>query len=83
MKCGIIGLANVGKTTSLTVYLGSKALASKFAFSSNKSNIGIVNVPDKRLYELAKIVPTQKIIPATVELLIYRVWQKVQAREKV
>ena len=68
MKCGIIGLANVGKTTIFNCISGSKALASKYAFSSNKSNIGIVNVPDKRLYELAKLVPTQKIIPATVEL---------------
>jgi ribosome-binding ATPase len=69
MKCGIIGLANVGKTTIFNCISSSKAQATKFAFSSNKSNIGVVNVPDKRLYELEKFVPTQKIIHATVELV--------------
>jgi GTP-binding protein YchF len=68
MKCGIIGLANVGKTTIFNCISSSKAVATKFAFSSNKSNIGVVNVPDTRLEELSKIVTTQKIIHATVEL---------------
>jgi ribosome-binding ATPase len=69
MRCGIVGLANTGKTTIFNCISNSKAETTNFAFSSNKSNIGIVNVPDNRLYELAKLVPTQKIIPATVEIV--------------
>lgn len=69
MRCGIVGLANTGKTTIFNCISNSKAITTNFAFSSNKSNIGIVNVPDNRLYELAKLVYTKKIIPATVEIV--------------
>jgi len=47
----------------------TKAEASNFAFSATKSNIGMVEVPDNRLYEIDKFVHTQKIIPATVEIV--------------
>jgi ribosome-binding ATPase YchF (GTP1/OBG family) len=47
----------------------TKAETSAFAFTSSKSNIGVIHVPDQRLYELEKFQPTEKIVPATVEIL--------------
>ena len=69
LKCGIIGITNVGKTTLYNCMSNTKVETTSFAFSTNKSNIGIVNVPDNRLYELEKLQPTEKVIPATVEII--------------
>ncbi len=69
LQCGIIGLANTGKTTLFNCMSATKAEVSDFAFGSRKTNIGIIQVPDPRLYELEKHQPTEKIIPATVEVL--------------
>jgi len=69
LQCGIIGITNVGKSTLFNCMSNSKVEITNFAFSSNKSNIGVINVPDGRLYELEKFQPTEKIIPATVEIL--------------
>ena len=69
LQCGIIGITNTGKTTLFNCLSSNKAESSNYAFSSNKSNIGIINIPDERLNILAKLVNTAKIIPATVEIL--------------
>lgn len=69
LKCGIIGLTNIGKTTLFNCISNTKAEITNFAFSSNKSNIGMVNVPDQRLFELEKFQETEKIVPTTVELV--------------
>lgn len=69
LKCGIIGLTNIGKTTLFNCISNTKAEITNFAFSSNKSNIGMVNVPDQRLYQLEEFQETEKIIPTTVELV--------------
>lgn len=69
LKCGIVGLANVGKTTIFNCMSNAKAQISAFAFTSNKSNVGIVNVPDTRLYEIDKFIKSVKIVPATVEIV--------------
>ncbi|HOY33309.1 MAG TPA: redox-regulated ATPase YchF [Bacteroidales bacterium] len=69
LNCGIVGLANCGKTTIFNCMSSTKAQTTNFAFSSNKSNIAIVNVPDERLYVLAKLVKTTKVIHATVEIV--------------
>jgi len=69
LKCGIVGITNVGKTTLFNCVSSSKAEATAFAFSTNKSNIGMVSVPDPRLTELKKHQETEKIIPTTVELV--------------
>ena len=69
LKCGIIGIANVGKTTLFNCMSNTKGETSDYAFSSNKSNMGVVNVPDPRLNELEKLEPTEKLIPATVEIV--------------
>lgn len=69
LQCGIVGITNVGKTTLFNCFSNTKAEATAYAFSTNKSNIGMVNVPDPRLYELEKLQPTDKIIPTTVEIV--------------
>ena len=69
MNCGIIGVTNTGKTTLFNCISNTRAESSSFAFSSNKSNLGIVNVPDPRLYQLASFVNPRKITVATVEIV--------------
>ena len=69
LKCGIIGVANVGKSTLFNCMSNTKVETSSFAFTSNRSNMGVVNVPDPRLNNLEKFQPTEKIVPATVEIV--------------
>jgi GTP-binding protein YchF len=69
LQCGIIGIANVGKTTIFNCVANTKGETHAFAFTASKSNIGIVQVPDDRLYELEKYQSTNKIIHTTVELV--------------
>jgi GTP-binding protein YchF len=69
LKCGIIGMANVGKSTLFNCMSNTRVETSSFAFTSNKSNMGVVNVPDPRLYRLEDFQPTNKVIPATVEIV--------------
>jgi len=69
LQCGIIGITNVGKTTIFNCMSSTKAQASTFAFSSNKSNISIINVPDSRLYVLEKFQPTDRTVHTTVEIV--------------
>ncbi len=69
LKCGIIGVTNTGKTSLFNCISKTRAESSGFAFSSNKSNLGMVEVPDERLYKLAEIVKPQKTVPATMGIV--------------
>lgn len=69
LQCGIIGLTNSGKTTLFNCMSNTRAQSSTAAFSALKSNVGMVHVPDDRLYELARLQPTQKIVHTTVEFV--------------
>ncbi len=69
LNCGIIGLTNTGKTTIFNCMSDTKAESSNYAFSATKSNIGVVDVPDPRLYELDRLLPADKVVPATVEIV--------------
>ncbi len=69
LQCGIIGITNVGKTTIFNCISNTKGETNAFAFSGTKSNIGVVQVPDPRLYELEKFQETEKIVPTTVEIV--------------
>lgn len=69
LKCGIIGVANVGKSTLFNCMSSTRVETSSFAFTSSKSNVGVVNVPDPRLYNLEKFQPTERVVPATVEIV--------------
>jgi len=69
LKCGIIGLSNIGKTTIFNCVSNTKAETTSFAFSTNKSNIGMVNVRDPRLQIIRDLIDSAKIIPNTVDLV--------------
>lgn len=69
LQCGITGLTNSGKTTLFNCISNTKAQTDQFSFSSTKSNIGIVHVPDNRLYEIETHIATEKIIPTTIEIV--------------
>lgn len=69
LKCGIIGIANVGKSTLFNCMSTSRAETSKAAFTSSKSNVGVVSVPDPRLYNLENFQPTERVVPATVDIV--------------
>ena len=68
-KCGIVGLPNVGKSTLFNALTSAGIQAENFPFCTIDPNTGIVNVPDKRLFQLKKIVNPEKVIPATVEFV--------------
>lgn len=69
LKCGIVGLPNVGKSTLFNALTSAKALAANYPFATKEPNIGMITVPDPRLDELAKLVNPQRIVPTTVEIL--------------
>jgi GTP-binding protein YchF len=70
LRAGIVGLPNVGKSTLFNALTAqSSALAANYPFATIEPNVGVVSVPDERLEPLARIVKTEKIVPATVEFL--------------
>lgn len=69
MKCGIVGLPNVGKSTTFNALTKAGIAAENYPFCTIEPNIGIVEVPDLRLDDLSKIVVPQKVVPAIVEFV--------------
>lgn len=69
MKAGIVGLPNVGKSTLFNCLSNAKAQSANFPFCTIEPNIGVVNVPDKRLLKLEELVKPERVLPATVEIV--------------
>lgn len=69
MKIGVVGLPNVGKSTLFNAITEAGAESANYPFCTIEPNVGIVDVPDKRLTELGKLYNTQKITPATIEFM--------------
>jgi ribosome-binding ATPase YchF (GTP1/OBG family) len=69
MKCGIVGLPNVGKSTLFNCLSNAKAQSANYPFCTIEPNLGTVSVPDKRLFELEKLVNPERVLPAVVEIV--------------
>ena len=69
LKCGIVGLPNVGKSTLFNCISSGKAQSANFPFCTIEPNLGSTNVPDKRLEVLSDICKPQRTIPATVDIV--------------
>ncbi len=69
LKCGIVGLPNVGKSTLFNCLSRAKAQSANFPFCTIEPNIGIISVPDDRLEVLSSIVNPERIMPTTVEIV--------------
>ena len=69
LKCGIVGLTNSGKTSLFNCISNTKATVTDFAYSTNKSNIGVCPVLDKRLTHINTFIKADKLIYATIDVV--------------
>ena len=69
LKCGIVGLPNVGKSTLFNSLTNANAQAANFPFCTIEPNVGIITVPDDRLIQLENIVNPERVQPTTVEIV--------------
>ncbi len=69
LKCGIVGLPNVGKSTLFNALTKAGIAAENYPFCTIEPNTGVVEVPDPRLDELSKIVEPERVVPAIVEFV--------------
>ncbi|WP_143891490.1 redox-regulated ATPase YchF, partial [Tepidimonas alkaliphilus] len=69
LKCGIVGLPNVGKSTLFNALTKAGIAAENYPFCTIEPNVGVVEVPDPRLQQLAALVKPQRVVPAIVEFV--------------
>ncbi len=69
LKCGIVGLPNVGKSTLFNCLSNAKAQSANFPFCTIEPNVGVITVPDARLEKLETLVKPEKVVPTTIEIV--------------
>jgi len=69
LKCGIVGLPNVGKSTLFNCLSNAKAQSANFPFCTIEPNVGTITVPDPRLEVLENIVNPERVVPTTMEIV--------------
>jgi len=69
LKCGIVGLPNVGKSTLFNCLSNARAQSANFPFCTIEPNIGVITVPDNRLVKLEELVNPEKVVPTTIEIV--------------
>ena len=69
LKCGIVGLPNVGKSTLFNCLSNAKAQSANFPFCTIEPNVGTISVPDTRLEKLESIVNPERVVPTTMEIV--------------
>src|SRR5215203_4169773 len=69
LSTGIVGLPNVGKSTIFNALTSAAALAANYPFATIEPNTGIIPVPDPRLKTIEQYIKTERIIPATLEVV--------------
>ncbi|RME16428.1 MAG: redox-regulated ATPase YchF [Bdellovibrio sp.] len=69
LKCGIVGLPNVGKSTLFNALTAAKAESANYPFCTIEPNVGVVTVPDPRQEKIAQYIKPQKIVPTTIEFV--------------
>ncbi len=69
LKCGIVGLPNVGKSTLFNCLSNAKAQAANFPFCTIEPNVGVITVPDERMNKLAELVVPERVVPTTIEIV--------------
>ncbi|MBL1280247.1 MAG: redox-regulated ATPase YchF [Fluviicola sp.] len=69
LKCGIVGLPNVGKSTLFNCLSNAKAQSANYPFCTIEPNVGTISVPDERLEKLEKLVNPEKVLPTTMEIV--------------
>jgi GTP-binding protein YchF len=69
LKCGIVGLPNVGKSTLFNCLSNAKAQSANFPFCTIEPNVGTISVPDPRLEKLEQLVNPQRVMPTTMEIV--------------
>ncbi len=69
LKCGIVGLPNVGKSTLFNCLSNAKAQSANFPFCTIEPNVGVITVPDERLETLEELVKPESVVPTTVEIV--------------
>ena len=69
LKCGIVGLPNVGKSTLFNCLSNAKAQSANFPFCTIEPNVGTITVPDERLNKLSDLVHPERVMPTTIEIV--------------
>ena len=69
LKCGIVGLPNVGKSTLFNCLSNAKAQSANYPFCTIEPNIGTISVPDQRIVKLEELVKPERVVPNTIEIV--------------